>query len=153
MHIAKKGDFVAAVALLLAAVAFWFEGKNIGDIGGGDAFGPLFFPHMLLVIIAILALVLLVQSISFTAITDGAQVAGGGWVNRDQIIFIGLFLLYLIILPFAGYVPSTLGYLAINMVYLGKKSVKWYAIYTCCVLGMTSLIYYIFAHVMKLFLP
>lgn len=153
MRVVEKGNFAAAIALLLATAGFWIEGKNVSDIGGGDAFGPLFFPHMLLLIIALLALVLLAQSISFSNSADKTQASAGSWVNKDQLIFVGLFLLYLLVLPFAGYVPSTLGYLAINMVYLGKRSLNWYAIYTCCVICVTSLIYYIFAYVMKLFLP
>ena len=153
MHIANKKDFVSAIVLLLIMTGFYMESKNIDLMGGADL-GPLFFPYMMMGIISLLALTLLVNSLSFRTPLPARTTSGTPpqW-TKDQGIFIGLFFVYLLALPSIGYIACTLAYLLINMLYLGKKENKWYAIYALTTVGITALVYYIFAKVMLLFLP
>lgn len=154
MHIINKRDFVASIVLLLVMLGFYMESTRIDTMGGVDL-GPLFFPHLMMGVIFILSVALLCKSVSFSAAAAKKATAEKLFcTTKDQVIFIALFFIYLIALPYAGYLPATLAYLIINMIYLGQKgSKKWYVIYLCSTIGMTALIYYIFAKVMLLFLP
>ena len=65
MHIVNKRDFLASIVLLLAMLGFYVESTRIETQGGVDL-GPLFFPHLMVIVIAILSVVLLFKSISFS---------------------------------------------------------------------------------------
>lgn len=152
MHIVNKRDFLASIVLLLGMLGFYVESTRIDTQGSVD-FGPLFFPYLMVIVIAILSVALLFKSISFSA-ARGESKSKILCATKDQTVFITLFFIYLITLPYVGYIPATLIYLVVNMIYLGKRgSKKWYAIYVCSTIGMTAFIYYIFAKVMLLFLP
>lgn len=154
MHIASKKDFISALVLFLVMGVFYVDSRRIDLMGGADL-GPLFFPYVMMGIVSFLALLLLVNSLSFRSparpAPPGAH-AEKEW-NKDQCIFIAMFMVYLLVLPFGGYVLSTVVYLLVNMIYLGKKENKWYMIYTLTTISVTAFIYYIFAKVMLLFLP
>lgn len=154
MHIANKKDFISALVLFFIMGVFYMDSRRI-DLMGGTDLGPLFFPYVMMGIIALLALMLLVSSLSFSTPAQPVSAVAHTakeW-NKDQCIFIALFMVYLLALPFGGYVLSTVVYLLINMIYLGKKENKWYMIYTFSTVGVTALVYYIFAKIMLLFLP
>lgn len=153
MYIINKRDFVASIVLLLAMVAFFIESKRI-DITGGVDLGPLFFPYLMISIIFILSIILLFKSISFTKPNGEHQNQKFFNTTKDQNIFLLLFFAYLIALPIISYLPATIIYLLITMIYLGQSKIKkWIIIYICSTLGMTAFVYYIFANVMSLFLP
>lgn len=154
MQIVNKKDFAAAVVLLLVMCGFYLESGNI-DVMGGAGLGPLFFPYVMMGAITLLSALLLLKSISFKPRPTAAPVAATGraGLTMDQAVFIALFFLYLLALPFVGYLPGTLAYLIVNMIYLGKRKSKWYAIYVATTICVTALIYYVFAKVMLLFLP
>ena len=155
MHIVNKRDFLASIVLLLGMLGFYVESTRIDTQGGVDL-GPLFFPHLMVIVIAILSVALLFKSISFSPASEEKKAAPEKifCTTKDQTVFIALFFIYLIALPSAGYIPATLIYLIVNMIYLGQRgSTKWYIIYICSTIGMTAFIYYIFAKVMLLFLP
>ena len=65
MHIVNKRDFLASIVLLLGMLGFYMESTRIDTQGGVDL-GPLFFPHLMVIVIAILSVALLFKSISFS---------------------------------------------------------------------------------------
>ena len=95
MHIVNKRDFLASI-VLLAMLGFYVESTRIETQGGVDL-GPLFFPHLMVIVIAILSVVLLFKSISFSPAGKDQKAAPEKifCTTKDQTIFIAPFFIYL----------------------------------------------------------
>ena len=151
MHIDSKKDFYAGLVLLVVVAIFIQETGKVEYVQHGDL-GPRFFPYLMSGFIGLLSLVLVWNSLSFGGQHERATQKPLR-VTKEQLVFIGLFFVYVLAMPLLGYVPSTLLYLASSMIYLGKKSPRRYALYTLIAVAVTAAVYFIFVHLMMLFLP
>jgi len=153
--IAKPKDFCMAV-LLLIMVALLYARSNVINVGVEHALGPMFFPRLVLSGIGGLSLILLVQSLRRTAGQPRSGASGPRVERRERILqwsFVGLFLLYLIILPVLGYIWTTLGFLVAGMALLGPRKPRNLALYAGVAVVVTFGLQYVFSGLLHLFLP
>lgn len=153
--IAKPKDFCMAVMLLILA-ALLYARSNVINTGVEHALGPMFFPRLLLFCIGGLSLVLLVQSLrrpQGAARPAGAKPRAESGARVLQWIFVGLFLLYLLALPFFGYLAATLGFLLAGMLLLGPRTPRSLALYAGVAVAVTLGLQYVFSDLLHLFLP
>ena len=156
MVIKNKGDAAAAVALLASMGALYAQSHNIVD-SLKYALGGFFFPYVMLGTISVLSLILLYQSIDFSGApapeADKETQARTARSLALQAGTIGLLASYIFIMPFTGYVPTTVVYLVVCMAFLGERSPRRLALYALCAVLTTAVLYAVFGKMLHLFLP
>ena len=145
------GAALFAVSLVLLVVCFDLPEH------GADALGPRFFPFMLTVAMSVLSLIIVFQSVDMSGAkrvkSDAKTIDRDPVAARMQWAFIGALGVYIIVLPYIGYIVATFCFCFLTMLLLGpidKKSVFVSALMS----AITSIaLTYIFGHILKLFLP
>ena len=156
MVVKKKGDAAAAVVLLAGMGALYANSLTINDTLN-YALGALFFPYVMIGTITVLALILLYQSVDFAAVSaparDEEAKAKNLHVLLTQAGLVGLLALYIAVLPYTGYIPTTVVFLIASMIFLGERKPKKIAVYAVCAVATTAILYVIFGKMLHLFLP
>ena len=154
MTIRNKNDFYLSVILICFSALLYRETANI-DISIIYALGSQFFPRTILIFMGIMSVLLFIRSIDFKRQHNGESSKSQAWVKENflQVGVVGMLFAYLIALPRLGYVPSTIGFVFLTIFILGPKTKKDIAIYLAIALFVAFLLEYIFASVLKLFLP
>jgi hypothetical protein len=150
----KTGDLLMALAMLALSVALYIQSGEI-DTTMIYALGPVFFPKILIGILAVLSLVLLYQSVDLTGRKGWCQPVKKATANAFVLRWslVALVLVYLVVLPLAGYVYATIPFLFAGMCLLGPLKPKDLAIYAVTSVAVALGLQYIFATLLKLFLP
>ncbi len=157
MEIKKKMDMGAAVFLLLA-MGFLYQQTTEFSSGLFSTNSPQFFPLLMIGLISILSLCLLFSSISINdpaekgpCQTNAFRLSSGMILQLFTVLFLGL---YIVLLPILSYIPSTLLFLFLTMAALGgQRDFRTLATYFCISCITTGVLYFIFAHMLQLFLP
>ena len=154
MTIKKPAD-LATAAVLLIGVAFVYRESLSIDTTNIYALGPLFFPKILMFSLAFLSILLGVKSIDFSskAAREKSETTIAVGALFMQAVFVGLIILYLLVMPVLGYIASTVIFLLAEMLFLGKRTIKDAALCLVAACATTGLLYYVFAHLLYLFLP
>ena len=153
--IAKPKDFWMSVMLLVLAGGLYAHTATV-HLGVSHAMGPMFFPRLVLYCIGGLSLILLVQSLRpapGAGRPAAAKSKADPGVRILQWSFTGLFLLYLLALPLAGYIWTTLGFLLAGMALLGPRTPRNLLIYAAVAVAVTLGLQYVFSGLLHLFLP
>ncbi|WP_461208602.1 tripartite tricarboxylate transporter TctB family protein [Desulfocurvus sp. DL9XJH121] len=167
ISLAKPKDFCVAVVLLIVSGVLYAETIPLSQ-SISHALGPAFFPRILIFLIAFLSIVLIVQS--FRKRPQGAEADAGAacpaapkdpqekFAERRktlfmQFVFVVLLLAYLVLLPVLSYVPCTLLFLFVSMLFLGARTKKRVAIYAVVSVVVTYGLQFIFGTMLHLFLP
>lgn len=150
----KIGDLIMGVALLGFSIALYIQTGNI-DTTMIYALGPVFFPKLLIYILGFLSLLLTYQSVDFTGRKNWCKSTRTVDLNTVLLrwLLVGLVLLYLFLLPLVGYVLVTMPFLFLAMCLLGPLKPKNLIIYGITSVAVTLGLQYIFATLLKLFLP
>lgn len=150
----KTGDLIMAVALLGLSIALYIQIGNI-DTTMVYAMGPVFFPKILVYTLGGLSLLLIFQSVDFTGRKNWCKSARAVDLNTVLLrwLLTGLVLLYLLLLPILGYVFATMPFLFLAMCLLGPLKPKNLLVYGITAVAVTLGLQYIFATLLKLFLP
>lgn len=154
MTIKKPADFIASLALFGIVGMVYQQSRQI-EVTTVHAYGPNFFPSILMGALLLFAVCLAWQSIDFS----GEKNANGNRtiINRTALIlqssFVAALVAYLIVMPFIGYVPSTFLFLFSAMALLGERKPKNLAFYAFLACVVTGVLYYIFGELLLLFLP
>lgn len=152
MHIAKKKDFYSALTILLLVGICFVESRRI-DPGINFALGPLFFPHILLSLITVFSCLLLAGSIKGGAALAAERQPLDVKTVVSRVVILGLTALYLLALPLLGYIPCTVAFLLICMIFLGRRTPRDLALYAGVAAAITLGLQYIFGSLLHLFLP
>ena len=156
MIIKKKGDAAAALGLLAGMAALYSNSLTINDTLN-YALGALFFPYVMIGTISLLALILLLQSVDFSAAAaarpDSAARRKSMRVLLTQVGLIALLALYIVVLPHTGYIPTTVVFLIVCMIFLGERKPRKIAVYAVCSVATTAVLYVVFGKMLRLFLP
>jgi hypothetical protein len=150
----KTGDFFMALGLLALSAALYHQSGEI-DTTMIYALGPVFFPKLLIGILAALSLVLLWQSVDIKGNKGWCASARTGSAHAAVLRWslVGLVILYLVALPLAGYLLATIPFLFAGMCLLGPLKPRNLAIYGVTSLLVTFGLQFIFGTLLKLFLP
>jgi putative tricarboxylic transport membrane protein len=161
----RKTNIVIGFILLGVSGFYYFSTKGLPPPTKTENLGAAFFPTLLATILAILALLLIVNSLSFRRSPDQgeekAAVAGGERLEEDSFSAEGisykfllgtaaLCVLYAIFLPILGYLISTPLFL-ISFIRLLRKG-KWVLNVTISVI-LTACLYLLFARALSVSLP
>ena len=150
----KTGDLTMGLALLGVSVALYIQTGNI-DTTMIYALGPVFFPKLLVYLLGLLSLLLMFQSIDFTGSKNWCKVERQ--VDYNIVLLrwslVALVMVYLFILPVIGYVYATMPFLFLAMCLLGPLQPKKVLTYGIVSVAVTLGLQYIFATLLKLFLP
>ena len=153
MTVKKPADLMASLVIFAAVGAMLHQSRQI-EVTTVHAYGPNFFPGMLMAVLALLAACLAWHSIDFSGKREAAvQVRINKSVLFLQCAFVAALIAYLIVMPLIGYVPSTLLFLFSTMALLGERKPKDLAFYALLACVITGVLYYIFAELLLLFLP
>ncbi|WP_461208761.1 tripartite tricarboxylate transporter TctB family protein [Desulfocurvus sp. DL9XJH121] len=154
----KTGDFVMALVLLLFGALLYQRCCALRPaclIAGG----PVFFPKILVWIMGLLSLVLIYQSISrpgAPATCEEKKTVKPAVDWRTLALrwsLVGLVMVYLLVMPWLGYIPSTVLFLIVSMCLLGPTKPKNLVIYALVSGIVTSILYYVFGVLLTVFLP
>ncbi len=150
----KSNNLIMSLILLASSFALYVEVGNI-DTTMSYALGPVFFPKLLTGILALLSLILLIQSIDVTGRKN--------WCAPIRVFdatafslrwsLVGVMLLYLLVLPLLGYTIATIPFLFVTMCLLGPRTPKNLVIYGITSVLVTMGLRYIFGTLLMLFLP
>ncbi|USZ49853.1 tripartite tricarboxylate transporter TctB family protein [Halomonas sp. DN3] len=115
-------DRVLAVAMLALCGIMYAESGNIRPPTSWQPYGSALFPRLLLGVIAVLALLILLRSL-FTKIAETRplnHLSASEWIKRNHkvLLLFAFFGLYAAVLPYAGYLVSTIAFLAGSMALL-----------------------------------
>jgi hypothetical protein len=157
MTVKKPADLAAAVVLLIGT-GFAYNESRLIDTSLNYALGPLFVPYLLLGAIALLSVILALQSISFKQAASASAPRPGIGIGINagtalQVAFIAWLIAYLVMLPHLGYVPSTILFLSGGAMLLGDRKPKTVAIAVGIAAVVTVALWFLFGRVLLLFLP
>lgn len=147
----KTNDFVMAL-LLLAVSGVLYQQTTLVNTTVSYALGPVFFPRVLIGILAVLSAALLIQSVR-----GGGAAAAKKDAEPGTLVYrwglVALIVAYLLLLPLLGYVPATILFLMGGMCLLGSRTPRSLVVYTVVSAAVTFGLQFIFGHLLKLFLP
>jgi putative tricarboxylic transport membrane protein len=161
----RKTNIVIGLILLGVSGFYYFSTKDLPPPTKTENLGSAFFPTLLAGLLAILALLLIVNSLFSRRASDQgeekAAIAGAERLEEDSFFGEGIsykFLLgtaalctlYVILLPIIGYLISTPLFL-ISLIRLMRKG-KWVANVTISIL-LTASLYLLFARALGVSLP
>jgi putative tricarboxylic transport membrane protein len=161
----RKANIIIGLILLGVSGFYYFSTKGLPPPTKTENLGAAFFPTLLASLLAILALLLIVNSLSFRRASDQEEeksaVAGGERLEEDSFSAEGisykflfgtavLCVLYAILLPVIGYLISTPLFL-ISLIRLLRKG-KWVLNVTISIL-LTASLYLLFARALSVSLP
>lgn len=156
MVVTKKGDAAAALILIAGMGVVYANSLHIQD-DLNYALGALFFPYVMIGTITVFALMLLFQSVEFSASPakskTGSEPQKNAGVFLIQAGLVAMLAFYIFILPYAGYVPTTVVFLFMCMIFLGERAPRNMVIYGVCSAATTGLLYIIFGKILLIFLP
>ncbi|QGY41837.1 hypothetical protein GM415_17485 [Pseudodesulfovibrio cashew] len=150
----KTGDLFMGVVLFGLSIALYIQTGNI-NTAMIYALGPVFFPKILIYSLGVLSLVLMYQSVDFTGKKNWCKAVAKFDANTMVLrwLLVGLTLLYLFLLPIISYVFATIPFLFLAMCLLGPRTPKKLITYGITSVAVTLALQYIFATLLKLFLP
>lgn len=157
MVIKKRNEFILAVLFMLWSGFFYQQTYAIRKVMA-FSLGPLVFPRIILGVMFVLSLCLLFQNIGFGATEPAstpkiAKSAAQRQATVFRLALVGLLFVYLLALPHAGYVPSTMAFLFLGMALLGLRTPRQLAMYAVISAAVTLALQFLFGSLLKLFLP
>lgn len=142
----RRADLLIGLGLLVFAVVYFQQSFAITRGFASDRLGPAFFPRLLALVLAGLALILIMRAVSGRSDPTPPPVMRLG-------VFVGILVLmvaYAVALPWAGFLLATPLLLAAVIRLLGLRA--WLTLGGTAV-GVTLVLYFAFARVLHVLLP
>jgi putative tricarboxylic transport membrane protein len=116
----KKEDIGTGIGLLILSIwLFWYVGRyRVKEIYG---YGPDFFPRVLAVMLAILAIALMINALRGNSLKMGDRIDRKGFVR--MLISIAICIGYLFLTKILGFATATFAFLFILMTFLKQKGI------------------------------
>ena len=116
-------DIIAAIGLLIFSALYAWATFYIPDRTIPNTPGPSFFPFVIITVVGILSLALLIKGISGLRTGEGGQFQESA--ARLPALTMGVFFIYLVLLPWVGFLIASVVFFAVLMVlYGGREPVK-----------------------------
>ena len=156
MRIRNMNDCITGTVLLLLSAFLFHETWFFREVHS-FSFGPRVFPRIILGITGICAFVLLLQNLSFGEKATGERQKVKGNANFSvfgiRLGLIALLSLYATALPLVGYLPCTIAFLFLTMLFLGIRKPKAVLLYAVVSSVFACALFYIFSTLLRFFLP
>ena len=143
----KQKDIVAACVLLVVVIGYGYQTALLPVRTLPNTPDPSFFPWINTFLLGVLSFALLIQGIVRPTKKGVMQVE---LASRTVIVALGLILLYLVAIPYFGFVLSSVPFFASFMVFHGERRKLWLLIGAA---GVPIFLYYLFRHVCSVPLP
>jgi putative tricarboxylic transport membrane protein len=146
-------ETVAAVFLLVFCSVFYWASLQVEDMGY-ESMGSEVWPQLILAILFVLSLGYLFQSLR----GDHEAGPGGGlkgWLGRyrNALSCYGLFLLFLLSLPWLGMLIGGTVFVFAVLTILGERTVRHHLIHAAIALGSISFMWAVFTFGLRVILP
>lgn len=116
-----RRNIAGAVVLLPLCVGYILLALDLPDRPMIGAPGPAFFPLTIGACLLVLSLVLLVQGIAALRAGEGGEAKVGWTPSRRALAVLGCFAVYLLLLPVAGFLLSSVPFFAALMYLYGAR--------------------------------
>lgn len=149
-------DRMLSIAVLLLLGVMYVETFQFPEKSDWQLFSTTFYPRILLTVTGILALLLLIRSFKHE---KGKETPKVEWkqMGKKYGKVMALFAttgIYVWILPHLGFLPATLFYLfSSQAILMGTKSPKGILLNVTVTFSATFLVFYLFQHVLNIWLP
>ena len=147
-------DVVVAVFLLVFCAVFYWASLQIEDMGY-ETIGSEIWPQLILLILFVLGGSYLFQSLRDT--DHGAGPGGGfrGWLGRyrNALSCYGLFLVFLLTLPWLGMLIGGTVFVFAVLTLLGERTLRHHLIHGVVAVGSISFMWAVFTFGLRVILP
>ena len=143
----KQKDIVAACVLLVVVIGFGYQTALLPVRTLPNTPDPSFFPWINTILLGVLSFALLIQGILRPTKKRVMQSTLG---TRTVIVALGSILLYLVAIPYFGFVLSSVPFFALFMVLHGERRKLWLLIGAA---GIPIFLYNLFSHLFSVPLP
>ena len=148
----RTADRLTAVLFVAASVYMIYETTLIETLSY-QILSSRLFPYITFIFIILLALALLAST--FVRSTE-IELVDGYWrriVNRRRLITLGLFCLYLALMPVVGFLPASAGFILVTIAVLSPSPRRDIPIAIALAGGVVGIIYLVFVYWLQVFLP
>jgi|GEM_PF-4317954 len=147
----KTADRICAVALILASL-FMIQATSQLEELAYQVLSNKLFPYVTFAFVILLSLGLLVS----TFVTPELVLPADYWrriVSRRRLIMLGLFCVYLVVMPWIGFLTTSAIFMLATVAALSPNLRKDLPIAVTLTAGIIGLIYLVFVHWLQVFLP
>ena len=141
-------DIIAAIGLLIFSGLYTWATFYIPDRTIPNTPGPSFFPFVLITLVSVLSIALLAKGVAGLCSGDQAETAKGKF--RLPGLMLGAFLIFLVALPWVGFLISSVPFFAVLMMLYGSRSPLKITLWS---LALSIALYVIFTQAFQIILP
>ena len=148
----KTADRISAVVLILASIFMIYETSQMEELAY-QLLSNKMFPYVTFGFVIVLSLGLLAST--FVPSME-VTLPEGYWrriVGRRRMITLGLFCLYLFLMPVVGFLPASAGFILIVVATLSPQPRRDLPIAAAITAGVIGIIYFVFVYWLQVFLP
>lgn len=144
----RSRDVAAALVLIVLGVGYGYLTAGLPKRSLPNTPDPSFFPWIVTVSLLILAVALLVQGLR--ARRDSHHVTDTAGGLRAPVVFLILFVAYVALLPFTGFVIASVPFFAALMWLYGERRGVWIAVVS---IALPVILVFVFRHGLQIPLP
>lgn len=141
-------DIIASIGLLIFSGLYAWATFYIPDRTIPNTPGPSFFPFVVITIVGLLSVALLAKGLAARMTTDEPATASSG--TRSPILMLGAFAVFLAVMPWAGFLMSSVVFFAVLMLLYGSRSPAKIVLWS---LALPTALYLVFTEIFQVILP
>ncbi|MDA1090407.1 MAG: tripartite tricarboxylate transporter TctB family protein [Proteobacteria bacterium] len=144
----RNKNITAGIFLTALGLAYGYLTAGLPERSLPNMPGPSFFPWVLTFCLLVLSVSLVVQGLRMAE--DAPKPAGKAGGSFPAVVFLGVFAIYLALLPFLGFLPASIPFFAVLMVMYGETRKLWVASFS---FGVPIFLFLLFRNVFDIPLP
>lgn len=121
----RKNNIIAGLFLTVLGLAYGYLTTGLPERSLPNMPGPSFFPWIITVCLLVLSVSLLVQGLRMAADDSKPEKPEAG--SFPAVLFLGVFAVYLALLPFLGFLLASIPFFAVLMILYGETRKLWIA--------------------------
>ena len=141
-------NIIAGIFLTILGLVYGYLTTGLPERSLPNTPGPSFFPWILTFSLLVLSVSLVVQGFRMAADQSGSEKPDGDSI--PAFLFLGVFAVYLALLPFFGFLIASIPFFAVLMALYGETRKLWIA---SLAIGVPVFLFLVFRHVFNLPLP
>ena len=141
-------NILSAVVLLAFCAWYAYLTNGLPERSLPNTPGPSFFPWIITALLATLSVSLLIKGLVGGGGTD--LLTQNGRPMRMTLAFLGVFFVYALVLPWAGFILASIPFFFVMMILFGQRSIPWLAGVS---IGVPIVLVLIFQYVFEVQLP
>ena len=148
----KTADRICAVLLILTSAFMIYQTSQMQELAYQILSNKL-FPYITFVFVIVLSVGMVVMTLVPTV---EKPLPDGYWrriVGRRRAITLGLFCLYLFLMPVVGFLPASAGFILLTVAVLSPQLKRDLPIAIAITAGVVGIIYLVFVYWLQVFLP